>query len=101
VNAPDWRLLVCVNRRLGAETPSCAGRGAELLAERLEALLRARGLALPVERILCFGSCSRGPNIRLAPGGAFFHGVGEADLPALVEQVAAAVGAGGNPPAAC
>lgn len=89
-----WRLLVCVNRRLGSDTPSCAGRGSERLVERLVELCAARGLELPVETILCFGSCSRGPNIRLAPGGAFFHGVTEAGLPELVAQVAATVVAG-------
>ncbi len=94
-----WRLLVCVNRRLGAEAPSCAGRGSERLAERLAALLAERGLALPVETILCFGACSRGPNVRLTPGGAFFHGVTDADLPALVDRVADAVAAA--PPDAC
>ncbi len=95
-----WRVLVCVNRRLGAETPSCAGRGSERLAERLVELLAARGLDVPVETLLCFGACSRGPNIRLAPGGAFFHGVTEDDLPGLVAQVAETVAAG-PPPDAC
>ena len=94
-----WRVLVCVNRRLGTETPSCAGRGSERLVERLAALLAARDLDVPVETMLCFGSCSQGPNIRLAPGGAFFHGVTEDDLPALVAQVAETVAAG--PPGAC
>lgn len=89
-----WRLLVCVNRRLGSETPSCAGRGSERLVARLTELCTAHGLEVPVETILCFGSCSRGPNIRLAPGGAFFHGVTEATLPELVAQVAATVAAG-------
>jgi (2Fe-2S) ferredoxin len=92
--AEGWRLLVCVNRRLGTDTPSCAGRGSEHLADRLAELCAARGLELPVETILCFGSCSHGPNIRLAPGGAFFHGVTEAELPSLVAQVAAVVAAG-------
>ncbi len=98
-DAGGWRVLVCVNRRLGADTPSCAGRGSERLVERLAELIAARGLVVPVETILCFGACSRGPNVRLAPGGAFFHGVTEADLPALVAQVAATVAAG--PPGAC
>ncbi|MDX1594193.1 MAG: (2Fe-2S) ferredoxin domain-containing protein [Gammaproteobacteria bacterium] len=97
--AGGWRLLICVNRRLNPETPSCAARGSETLAARLEGLLDARGLDVPVESILCFGACSRGPNIRIAPGGAFFHGVGENDLPAIVDAVAAAVASG--PPEAC
>jgi len=89
-----WRLLVCVNRRHGLDTPSCAGRGAEALVPELERLLAQRGLDLPVETILCFGACTRGPNIRLAPGGAFFHGVTLGGLPALVDAVARAVAAG-------
>lgn len=88
------RLLVCVNRRHGRDTPSCAGRGSEALVPELERLLARRGLALPVETILCFGSCAHGPNVRLAPGGEFFHGVTLASLPMLVDAVARAVAAG-------
>ena len=97
--APGWRVLVCVNRRVGADTPSCAARGSEQLAERLAGLLAAAGLEVPVETLLCFGSCSRGPNVRIAPGGAFFHGVSDDDLPRLVACVAETVAAG--PPDAC
>ncbi len=94
---PAWRLLVCVNRRLGDRSPSCAGRGSERLVALLVERLATRGLDLPVETILCFGACSRGPNVRLAPGGAFFHEVDEAALDALVDAVAETVAAG--PPA--
>ena len=62
-------LLVCVNRRLGLGAPSCAGRGSERLAERLEQRLAERGLNLELRRIHCFGECERGPNLRLTPGG--------------------------------
>lgn len=80
-------LLVCVNRRLDAGKPSCAGRGSEALADRLETLISERGLALELRRILCFGDCARGPNLRLAPGGRFFHGADPASAEEILEQI--------------
>lgn len=84
-------VLVCVNRRLDVGAPSCAGRGSERLAACLEQRLAERGLDLPVERIHCFGECQRGPNLRLAPGGRFHHGVDESDLDALLAEIESAI----------
>ena len=82
-------LLVCVNRRLDSGSPSCVARGSEALADRLEAALAARGLELPLRRIHCFGECARGPNLRLAPGGRFFHRVGPDDVESVLDALAA------------
>ena len=75
-DAPPTKLLVCVNRRFGAGQASCAARGSESVADAVERGIAERGLDLPVERICCFGKCQDGPNMRLAPGGEFFTGVG-------------------------
>lgn len=74
-NTPT-KLLVCVNRRYGAGQASCAARGSESIADAIERGVAERGLAVVVERICCFGKCQHGPNMRLAPGGEFFMGVG-------------------------
>lgn len=80
------RILVCANRRLGDARPSCDG-GA--LADQLADLIAARGAAIRVERFLCFGVCDLGPNLRIAPGGPFFHRVTPVDLPAVLEAAVA------------
>ncbi|HEY5719180.1 MAG TPA: (2Fe-2S) ferredoxin domain-containing protein [Gammaproteobacteria bacterium] len=92
-NATGWHLLVCVNQRYGFDSPSCGASGGQQLATALERLLAARGLALPVEAIHCFGYCTEGANVRLAPGGRFFHRVTIETLPALVDSVVAELAA--------
>jgi (2Fe-2S) ferredoxin len=81
--------MVCVNQRFGADTPSCGAGGGERFAARLGELLAARGVTLEVERIRCFGRCAEGPNLRLAPGGPFWRGVTDAELPAIADAIAA------------
>ncbi|MBF0626364.1 MAG: (2Fe-2S) ferredoxin domain-containing protein [Magnetococcales bacterium] len=70
------RLLVCVKERISPTSPSCAARGSGELLARLDAELTRRGHPGRVEIINCFGQCNRGPNMRIAPGGRFFYGVG-------------------------
>ncbi|MEO5338037.1 MAG: (2Fe-2S) ferredoxin domain-containing protein [Magnetospirillum sp. WYHS-4] len=79
-------LIVCVNLRPAGYKPSCAARGSRDLADRIEEGLRARGIALVVERICCLGHCKEGPAVRFAPGGEFLLGVTEADLPHLLDM---------------
>jgi NADH:ubiquinone oxidoreductase subunit E len=74
-------IVVCVNRRLGHDKPSCAARGSEAIADALDATLRKTGVS--VVRIKCFGRCAEGPNARIA-GGQFFRGIGLADVPAIL-----------------
>ena len=73
--------MVCVNRRIGK--PACAGAA---IADALESELRQRQLAIPVERSICLGACEQGPNVRLAPGGRFYHQVGVAGIAELVDD---------------
>ena len=73
--------MVCVNQRIGK--PACAGAA---IADALETELRQRQLAFPVERIVCLGACDQGPNVRLAPGGRFYHQVTVARITELVDD---------------
>lgn len=82
-----FSVVICINRRLGSHTPSCAGRGSEVLAAELERQLAHAGLAVALRRIDCLGQCEQGPNLRIAPGGAFYHGVGLDDLPGIVAEL--------------
>ena len=39
----------------------------------LKERMAARGEDIPIQEILCFGRCEQGANLRIVPGGAFFH----------------------------
>jgi (2Fe-2S) ferredoxin len=82
-------LMVCVNRRFGPTTPSCAGRGSEILADHLEAMIADRGLNVAIERSACQGRCAFGPAVRRLPQLEIFLQVTEADLPNIVASCAA------------
>ncbi len=77
----ETKLIICINRRLNPRQPSCAARGAEALAERLEQALDG---FVEIERVNCLGECETGPNMRLAPGGPFFRGVDEGSLDEVI-----------------
>lgn len=80
-------LLVCINQRLNPSSVSC-GEGGEQLIPQLQAALDSAGLPdIAIETIDCFGLCELGPNVRLAPGGQFFHAVDEASISDIVAAV--------------
>ena len=83
------RLVVCVNRRLGSGQRSCAGSGSLELIRRVEAMIAARGLDIPVVRRECLGRCEQGPVMRIAPAGPFFTGIDDADLAAICASLEA------------
>lgn len=76
-------IIVCVNRRSGHDTPSCAARGGEALAQALETA--AAGTGVTVTRLKCFGRCAEGPNVRIR-GGRFFRGACLDDVAAILTQ---------------
>ena len=82
-------VLVCVNRRLRHDAPSCAARGGEAIAGALEEA--AAGTPVCVTRLKCFGRCAEGPNIRIR-GGRFFRGVTVEDVPAVIAEALGAKG---------
>ncbi|MBF0427331.1 MAG: (2Fe-2S) ferredoxin domain-containing protein [Magnetococcales bacterium] len=82
-------IIICVKDRLGSSA-SCGHGGAEQMAKFLEQELAARGVPIPVKRMLCFGRCNEGPNLRIAPGGAFYTGVTQEMLGAVIDAAQAA-----------
>ena len=79
-------LMICINRRFRMDEPSCAGRGSEALADRLEKEIQSRGINLTLERSNCMGYCRTGPTIRLAPGGKFYRGRSDDEIAALLME---------------
>jgi (2Fe-2S) ferredoxin len=84
------RLVICINRRMSDDQPSCAARGSESLAARLSDEIERRGLAAELRRVYCMGRCEQGPNVRIAPGGNIYRGVSEDDIERLLEDLAGA-----------
>ena len=78
------RLVVCVNRRLGAGKRSCAGSGSLALIARIEHMIEEQQLAIPVVRRECLGRCEEGPTMRIAPGGDFYTEIDEDSLGDIV-----------------
>ena len=81
------RLIVCINERLGTGQRSCAGSGSLPLIERIEAMIRAEGLDVPVVRRECLGRCEQGPVMRIAPAGPFFCEIDETALDTILDEV--------------
>jgi len=78
-------LTVCLHKRYSKK--SCGGGQGEEIAKALEVGLKKMGSHLTVGRIYCFGLCEDGPNVRLTPGGRFFHNVSTDHLDEIFEAV--------------
>ncbi|MBF0454077.1 MAG: (2Fe-2S) ferredoxin domain-containing protein [Magnetococcales bacterium] len=76
-------LIACIKDRATAK-PSCGGRGSEALVDQIEAEVNRQKLPIAVVRMRCLGECSKGPNMRIAPGGQFFYGVKEETIPEII-----------------
>lgn len=81
------KVIICVNRRNNPAQPSCAARGSEALAAQLEQEITARRLPIRVERFLCLGCCTNGPNLKLVPGGKLLNHVEPSRFDALIEEI--------------
>ncbi|HAT50551.1 MAG: (2Fe-2S) ferredoxin domain-containing protein [Nitrospirae bacterium] len=79
------KLIVCVKQR-SQTSDSCAGRGSLALADQLQQGIRKKGLNIDLEKVHCLGECHQGPNMRLAPGGEFFHGVEAKDIAMIIDK---------------
>lgn len=81
-------LTICVNvRPENGISVSCGPRGGADIADAIRSEVERRKLDIGIETINCLGLCARGPNVRLAPGNSWFHGVRVSDVPALVDHV--------------
>jgi NADH:ubiquinone oxidoreductase subunit E len=76
-------VVVCINDRFNPTRPSCGNVGRRL-ADKLEEELSLREIPFPVERVHCLGECVLGPNLRIAPGGRFFHHATLAMIPEIL-----------------
>ncbi|MBT3558709.1 MAG: (2Fe-2S) ferredoxin domain-containing protein [Rhodospirillales bacterium] len=74
-NGDTPKFAICINRRFGSDRPSCGNRGSAAIADAIETGAQERGINVTIERIVCFGMCADGPNMRLVPGGAFHKNV--------------------------
>lgn len=79
-------IAICVNNRFSTDKPSCGDTGGLELAKALEAGIAERGLDTRVERLVCFGACYKGPNVRLVPGGQFHHHASLADAENILDE---------------
>jgi (2Fe-2S) ferredoxin len=79
------QLLVCTNFRANPNNPSCAARDSKLVLGTLQVELANKNIAIELVESPCMGYCNVGPNVRLAPNGAFFHGVSATKLAKLIK----------------
>jgi len=86
-------LFVCTNQRAEDDAKgSCAARGSEPIREALKQELKARGLAKLGARACkssCLDQCSSGVCILVEPDHYFYGRVTLADVPEIVEALAA------------
>ena len=77
----DAHVLVC-------KGGDCKKRGAKEVRKALKGELRAAGMNgdVRVDSVDCLGLCKHGPNAVVYPGGAWYLGVSEADVPEIVEK---------------
>jgi len=85
--AKSVRLIVCVNQRLGTGQRSCVGSGSLVLISRIEALIAAEGLNVPLVRRECLRRCEQGSTMRIAPAGPFFTEIDEPGLQLIVAEL--------------
>jgi len=81
------RLVVCINERLGTGQRSCVGSGSLGLISKLESLIAAEHLEIPIVRRECLGRCEQGPVMRIAPAGPFFCEIEDARLEVIVAEL--------------
>ena len=80
------KVLICTHFRANPNNPSCAARGSKQVITALILAIAEKNLAISIEESPCLGFCEIGPNLRLMPGGEFFHGVSDKDLSAIIKS---------------
>jgi (2Fe-2S) ferredoxin len=79
------QLLVCTNFRANTNNPSCGARNSQSVLDELKVELAKKNIVIAAVESPCMGYCKVGPNARLAPNGAFFHGLCETKLAKLIK----------------
>ena len=80
-------LMICTNRRYGADDASCAARSSLDMAKAIESGVVERRINITVERSVCMGQCTMGPTLRLAPGGRFILGKSLGDIDDILNEL--------------
>lgn len=80
-------VFVCINRRLRSDQASCAARNSEAIADALESGINERKIRVRLERSICMGQCTKGPTVRVSPGGGFYLGSSLDDVPHLLDEL--------------
>ena len=77
----DAHVLVC-------KGGDCKKRGSKAVRSALKHELRAQGMHrdVRIDCVDCLGLCKLGPNLVVYPGGTWYLGVTERDVPDVVEQ---------------
>lgn len=82
------QVIVCINKRINPGQPSCVAKGGgEVLANRLEQEIEARGWNIKVKRFFCLGRCSEGPVLKLSPSGQFICEVTADKLQDVLKEI--------------
>ena len=81
VRAYDAHVLVC-------KGGDCKKRGSKAVRKSLKNELRADGMNrdVRVDSVDCLGLCKHGPNLVVYPGGTWYLGVVEQDVPEVVQR---------------
>ena len=86
--------FICTNKRPDGHPKSCcADKGSVQLRNTLKRMVSERGLdgKVKVYQSGCLGGCEFGPMAMTFPDGRMQFGVSEADLPAMLDSLAAEV----------
>jgi (2Fe-2S) ferredoxin len=77
----DAHVLVCGGG-------DCKKRGSKGVRRALKEELRAAGMngEVRIDSVDCLGLCKHGPNVVVYPGGSWYLGLGEEDVPEVVER---------------
>jgi len=77
----DAHVLVC-------QGGDCKKRGSNAVRKSLKSGLRAQGMNrdVRVDSVGCLGLCKHGPNLVVYPGGTWYLGVAEQDVPEVVQR---------------
>jgi (2Fe-2S) ferredoxin len=77
----DAHVLIC-------KGGDCKKRGSKAVRKSLKGELRSEGMNrdVRVDSVDCLGLCKHGPNLVVYPGGTWYLGVGEQDVPQIVQR---------------